>query len=1467
MKKIFLFVIVFYSILFVTHGNGIDCNCTSTGDYVAPKKLKKPFLNIVSTSEALSPSGIYKIVVTSSGSQAILSMYKVAGQQLLFSESFISDAAWGFSPDDHRFVIWGVNTSGHFVKLYNLENNNPQTPVASIITPGGQGNQSSVSFTPHGKYFVYALIVGVNRTKFEVLNAETGTSKYSTTFDYSVAPGLDGDVYGGATWGSGPDDDDRTMAFAYITTSQQVKWQLLNLSKAAGETVVSNPAPFTVVSSFWMFSPCGDVVARVIQSSANSVQVRFLKTKDGSESGQYDYHVVSLFFRSAVSQHQAKVGTAAYADLTPQYPNNAGQSCSAPPDVTPPSWPGTATLTAELVTDNSVRLEWSAATDGVTTYKIYQDGSEIESLNAPAASLLVGDLQYNRTYAFKVEAGDAAGNYTNNGPSTTIRTANPDTEAPVWPDTTKLHVHASTYNSLYLYWTPANDDREVDEYVIYYNDTPYSTSDKVPNITEYSEIVRNLVAGRTYTFRIEARDAAGNESDTGPSRTLVFNTSSPPVWPQNAAGEASDVSVTSVLLRWARALDNVFVKSYRIYDQYDNYRTINSPGAHLEADTIYLMKDLEPDTEYTFRIFATDEEDNLTTTGIEITFRTLPDTQPPYWPDGSALDYCRLGADYIGVRWPQAFDDVAVKGYRLYQGDQLIKVFQDYYGSNSYTIFDLQPGTEYTFRLEAGDYAENWSVEDLTLTISTLTGPPLTPFLPNTGYEFIPIGEEGYTAVDLNDSGQVVGYNLSGWTQRSFLWDAGTMKDLGSISASRQMCKAYFINNSGQVTGESLSDNGQYHTFFWQNDSIWDIGTLGASWIVATDLNDSGTVVGWARSAPIGSAGFEKAFRYNKNGGIRDLGTLGGERHLNFWERPESKATAINNQDQIAGYTLASVDEQAVRHGFIWKNEVMSDLDATRYINPVSMNDSGIVAGHINNGYYDTDAVVWSAGAVSHIGNLGGGRTFPKGINNQKVVFGYSEVPFITCNGDHAYHAFIWKEGTLTDLGTMGGDNSQVSDVNEKGQAVGWADLPEGRKRACLWQNDVLQSLHPDGFDESKAVAINESGQVLVNAALIETTIDGETGEPRDRYTWYAFLANPVEPPDVIIASTDQVNLCEGASFNVFYEGSFDEDTIMAVQLSDPSGKFDDPLALNFSLIAEGQLLATIPVDLPGDLFDESPVFKIRIIGSKTASVSNLFWLSNVRQDCGGEFSTSISKTSYCAGETMAISIVANGSSFNEDNLFRAWLSDENGSFEDALEIGSLDGAGDRLTAEVPVGLPSGSGYQIRVTASHPEAEAAAHTISIQELPGNTISQDGNVLTAPEGDSYMWISGEDTLDIASRTIIPNESGNYKVVVFQNGCSSVSNIATVAILSVGDQAGGIAFWPNPSDGVVKVDSRAVQDLRIVIHDIQGIKLLDEKFRSIDRLNEIDLSAFPDGMYFITVFSGDICVYRGKIVIKR
>jgi chitodextrinase len=93
-------------------------------------------------------------------------------------------------------------------------------------------------------------------------------------------------------------------------------------------------------------------------------------------------------------------------------------------DTVAPHWTD-ATLVATTVSSRSFSIAWSGASDdvAVTAYEISLDGTVVETVPAPTTTASIGGVAPATRYVVNVQAIDAAGNRSADGPTTTVTTA------------------------------------------------------------------------------------------------------------------------------------------------------------------------------------------------------------------------------------------------------------------------------------------------------------------------------------------------------------------------------------------------------------------------------------------------------------------------------------------------------------------------------------------------------------------------------------------------------------------------------------------------------------------------------------------------------------------------------------------------------------------------------------------------------------------------------------------------------------------------------------------------------------------------------------------------------------------------------------------------------------------------------------------------------------------------------------
>ena len=378
-------------------------------------------------------------------------------------------------------------------------------------------------------------------------------------------------------------------------------------------------------------------------------------------------------------------------------------------DLQAPTWPPGSTLAASSSGSGSTTtttLVWTPASDnvGVSAYRIFEDGTFVAEVDGATLTTTLS-VSPNQLHELQVQAIDAAGNQSTDGPTATSLI---DTVPPHWPAGAQLTATPSGLSGADLRWTAAVDEVAVTFYVVYVDGAARAT------VTETPFSIDGLDPSTTHQLAIQARDAAGNQSADGPTTTLLLDTA-PPSWPPG-----SDLSAIladgAASLQWTAATDNVGVAGYRVYQ---NGVLVEELASTALSTTI---AGLGVEVTYAFQVQAFDSAGNLSADGPIAEVRL--DGLAPTWAAGSVLAAELSGSDAATFSWPSASDNVGVAGYRLYQDG--ILVAEEDPDTRTATVNGLVPGT-HAFVIQAFDAAGNESADGPASTVQLGSSGPSWP--------------------------------------------------------------------------------------------------------------------------------------------------------------------------------------------------------------------------------------------------------------------------------------------------------------------------------------------------------------------------------------------------------------------------------------------------------------------------------------------------------------------------------------------------------------------------------------------------------------------------------------------------------------------------------------------------------------------------------------------------------------------
>jgi probable HAF family extracellular repeat protein len=295
------------------------------------------------------------------------------------------------------------------------------------------------------------------------------------------------------------------------------------------------------------------------------------------------------------------------------------------------------------------------------------------------------------------------------------------------------------------------------------------------------------------------------------------------------------------------------------------------------------------------------------------------------------------------------------------------------------------------------------------------------------------------------------------------LWQNDQIIDLGTLGGNSSFAGS--INNHGQVLGVSLNDVPdpfsivglgsttaltQTRSFLWEHGKMRDLGTLGGPDSFAMFLNQKGDVAGVSYTSNIADpkTGFPPMDPFLwRHGRIEDLGNFGG---TNDAFGPSLFVAGLNNHDQVVGFMNLPGDQ--IFHAFLWDGKKLSDLNASggslggNFSFAAGLNDAGVVVGAATlPGDQVQHAFLWENDVTTDLGTPPGDVcSQAENINSIGQIVGASQ------SAQDCFrrftHAFLWENGgPSVDLNTLIPPDSPLlltvaGLITDRGEIVGGGD-------------------------------------------------------------------------------------------------------------------------------------------------------------------------------------------------------------------------------------------------------------------------------------------------------------------------------------------------------------------------------------------------------------------------------------------
>ena len=235
---------------------------------------------------------------------------------------------------------------------------------------------------------------------------------------------------------------------------------------------------------------------------------------------------------------------------------------------------------------------------------------------------------------------------------------------------------------------------------------------------------------------------------------------------------------------------------------------------------------------------------------------------------------------------------------------------------------------------------------------------------------------------------------------------------------------------------------------------VIDLGTLGGTSSGATDVNDAGAIVGWARNG----SGQVRAVVW-RAGHMIDIGTLGG---------PTSSATSISNNYAVVG--TSTVSAGGPRHAFLWRANqgAMHNLGLPR---PVRIGDTGAIIGNATTATGEPIAAYRNQHGWIRLPLNGFDGSRGEDVNDAGTAVG------TLLYEPHGSAPFVYENGVLTMLPSVAtaAETAAVA-INDAGLIAGQTFDPLG---IVLWDGSSWHPIPTPALFDADIHDMNDCAQIV----------------------------------------------------------------------------------------------------------------------------------------------------------------------------------------------------------------------------------------------------------------------------------------------------------------------------------------------------------------------------------------------------